>query len=488
MIQGTASNVGKSLLVTALCRYFSDSGLVVAPFKSQNMSNNAAVTVDGLEIGRAQAVQALAARRRPSVDMNPILLKPEADQVSQVLLSGRPFQRSSAMDYAKLRPQLAEAVAESYARLARQVDLVIIEGAGSPAEVNLRDRDLVNMHVAELADAPVLLVSDIDRGGVFASLLGTLMLLRPKERRRVAGLIVNKFRGDPRLFEPGVRFLEAESGLPVLGVLPYWPNHGIPEEDALGLEDRLAGHGRVEVAVIRYPHIANFDDCLPLEREPEISLRFVERPDDIGNPALLILPGTKATVSDLAWLREQGFEAPIRARAASGGLILGICGGCQMLGRQIRDPEGVESRVDTSEGLGLLPLSTHFVRSKRSCPVSVQPIRSSALAAETDAALQGYVIHQGQTQSERPLFRFCGQGESWEDGAASGSVFGTMLHGLFENASLRGRVLSAMGATAQDTSEDPLEAALDRLAKQLSEHLDMPKLWSILDLPAPSRD
>jgi len=339
MIQGTASSVGKSLLVTALCRFFRREGVRVAPFKSQNMALNSAVTPDGFEIGRAQAVQAEAAGLEPAVEMNPILLKPEGESRAQVVVMGKPIGSMPALDYHAHKPRLKAIIADCLDKLRRQYELVIIEGAGSPAEINLKDRDIVNMHVARVADAPVLLVGDIDRGGVFAAFIGTLELLEPDERERVAAFIVNKFRGDVALLQPGLDFLTQRTGKPVLGVVPYVAKLRIADEDSVSLEDRVGrkrpGREQLDIAVVRLPRISNYDDVEALEHESGVVVRFVERPEEARGADLVILPGSKHTCSDLAWLRSTGIGHVIEERAQSSQPVLGICGGCQMLGEVI---------------------------------------------------------------------------------------------------------------------------------------------------------
>lgn len=454
MVQGTASSVGKSIVATALCRYFRQAGLRVAPFKSQNMALNAFVTPDGGEIGRAQAVQAEAARVVPTVDMNPILLKPEGDARSQVVVLGRPIGSLGAVDYHARKPELRDVVRGALDRLRASHDLVVIEGAGSPAEINLKDRDLVNMFVAKIADAPVLLVGDIDRGGVFAAFVGTMELLDPDERARVAGFVINKFRGDVRLLDSGLRFLEDRTGVPVLGVLPYVPELRVADEDSVALDDRRgrarARAGEIEIAVVRLPRISNYDDFQPLEHEPGVVVRFVDRAEELASADLVVLPGTKTTCADLAWLRESGLAPAIIARAGNGGRVLGVCGGCQMLGRSIADPDGVESNVRTAEGLGLLPLRVEFGRDKRTAQVRARAAGSHWLASDGEA--HGYEIHMGRVErlggasGAFALHQRNGAPADDRDGAVSpdGVVVGTMIHGLFENAHLRQALLAAL--------------------------------------------
>jgi len=384
MVQGTASSVGKSIVTAALCRLFLQEGLRVAPFKSQNMALNAFVTPHGGEIGRAQAVQAAAARVAPTVDMNPILLKPEGDSRSQVVVLGKPLGSLSAIDYQSKKPDLREVVAGSLSRLRADYDVVVIEGAGSPAEINLKPRDIVNMFVAELADAPVLLVGDIDRGGVFAAFVGTLELLEAHERARIAAFVINKFRGDIKLLESGLQFLHERTGVPVLGVLPYLQRLQIADEDSVSLDDRRgrkrAGPDDVEVAVVRLPRISNYDDFQPLEHEPGVVVRFVEHAREFEGADLVVLPGTKSTLSDLAWLQQAGMATALKERAARGELVLGVCGGCQMLGMKIIDPHRIESDVEQGQGLGLLQIETEFGVEKQTAQLRARAGESSFLS------------------------------------------------------------------------------------------------------------
>ena len=361
MIQGTMSNAGKSLLAAGLCRVFRQDGYRTAPFKSQNMALNSFITADGGEMGRAQVVQAEAAGIPPDVRMNPILLKPTTDMGSQVIVNGRVLGNMDAMAYYRCKPELVPAVLEAYRSLEREFDVIVIEGAGSPAEINLKREDIVNMGLARLVDAPVLLVGDIDRGGVFAQLYGTVALLEPEERARIAGVVVNKFRGDRAILEPGLRQLEQLCGAPVAGVVPYL-HLDIDDEDSLSARfDRVSDRRLVDVAVIRLPRISNFTDFGPFERYENVSLRYIDAPRDLHQPDLICLPGTKSTLADLRWLRQSGLEAAVKQAAAAGTPVFGICGGYQMLGRSIADPEGAEAAAGTEEaGLGLLPLDTVF--------------------------------------------------------------------------------------------------------------------------------
>ncbi|HEV2175146.1 MAG TPA: cobyric acid synthase [Nitrospira sp.] len=506
MVQGTASSVGKSLLVTALCRFFRREGLRVAPFKSQNMALNSAVTADGLEIGRAQAVQAEAAGILSCVDMNPILLKPEGDRRSQVVVLGKPIGSMTATEYYEYKPGLSTVIAESLTRLRTGYDLVVIEGAGSPAEINLKSRDIVNMHVAKLADAPVLLVGDIDRGGVFASFVGTMELLDPDERGRVAAFVVNKFRGDIALLRPGLSFLTERTGKPVLGVVPYVSNLRIADEDSVSLDDRMArrrpSQHELDIVVVRLPRISNYDDVEPLEHEDGVVVRFVEQADEVQRADLVILPGSKNTVSDLAWLRARGIARAIEARAFEGKPVLGLCGGCQMLGEVIEDPHGVESAETQVRGLGILALRTHFMREKITAQVRARILTPSFLTDGTvvEQDVTGYEIHMGVVEPRRPRaspFEIClrnGCMEATADGAigGGGAVVGTMMHGLFENEAIRARTIAFLrkrkGLVECSVPHciPSKQAEYDRLEAAVREHLDRELLWRLARLHSSS--
>lgn len=492
MIMGTSSSVGKSVLTAALCRIFARRGLRVAPFKAQNMSNNAAVCPDGAEIGRAQALQARAARIEPCADMNPVLLKPEGHTRSQVIVLGKPWQTLQASRYYERKSALWTVVTAALDRLRAAHDLIVIEGAGSPVELNLKANDIVNMAVARYAQAPVLLVGDIDKGGIFAQLLGTLWLLPADERALVRGLIVNKFRGDPALFADGVRILEERGEAPVLGIVPFLADLGIPEEDAVAL-DALPAVGastHVDIAVMRLPHIANFDDFDPLAHEPGVRLRYVQSEATLGRPHAIILPGTKTTMSDLAWLRDRGLDQAIRRLADDGVAVVGICGGFQMLGETIRDPAGVESAVEAMPGLGLLPVETTFAAAKITRQVSARPALAAPgwCRALSGANLAGYEIHMGRTTGGRPWLEIQptpDQESRHADGAVSpdGKIWGCYLHGLFANDAFRHAWL---GSLRRDDASGPsynLDAALDRLADAVAAALDMDRLQTIIASP-----
>ncbi|MGZ6212314.1 MAG: cobyric acid synthase, partial [Candidatus Binataceae bacterium] len=497
-----ASSVGKTLIVAALCRIFHREGLSVAPFKAQNMALNSFVTSDGGEIGRAQAVQAEAAGIDPRVEMNPILLKPEGGMRSQVVVLGKPLGRMTWSEYQQLKPEFVRIVADSLHSLRAKHDLIIIEGAGSPAEINLAGQDLVNMRVAAEAEAPVLLVGDIDRGGVFAHLVGTMELLAPADRERVAGFLINKFRGDVALLAPGLEFLRERFRVPVLGVIPYLERLRIADEDSVALEDRrnrrATGLGQIDIAVIKLPRISNYDDFLALEHEDGVTVRFVEEPREMAGADLAIIPGSKSTIADLGWLHESGFALAIVDRAREGGLIAGICGGCQMLGERIDDPHRVESDEASARGLGLLPIVTRFAKTKLTAQVRVR-VKSSSILSGADIVadeISAYEIHMGnveRTAGSSAPFRIVsrnGAPTDTLDGAINrdGSVAGTMLHGIFENDALRAAFLGALrrrkglAAHGETRPVASREAEYDRLASAVADGVDLPMLRKIAGL------
>jgi len=484
MIQGTGSDVGKSLIVAGLCRAFTRRGLRVRPFKPQNMSNNAAVTADGGEIGRAQALQARACGVAPSTDMNPVLLKPQAGHSAQIVLCGKVLRAASAREYRALAPSLLPAVLGAFARLSAGADLVLVEGAGSPAEINLRAGDIANMGFAEAADVPVALVGDIDRGGVIAQLVGTHALLSAGERARLTGYIVNKFRGDPRLFDDGIVAIGEHTGLRCFGVVPWFAEaHLLPAEDSMALaapaptlplphlqaREGRGGGLRIKIAVPLLPHIANFDDLDPLRAEPHVDLVFVRTGTPLpGDAALIILPGSKATLADLAALRREGWDIDIVAHRRRGGNVLGICGGYQMLGRGIADPGGHEGAAGSSAGLSLLDIDTVLGAAKRLGLASGSAITSGA-------PVSGYEMHLGVTTGAglaRPMLRLGDR----IDGAISpdGNVAGCYLHGLFASDAFRRDFLARLGAAPSAVAyEAAIEGTLDRLADHLAASLDL---------------
>ena len=482
MIQGAGSNVGKSMIVAGLCRAFARKGLRVAPFKPQNMSNNAAVTADGGEIGRAQALQALACGREPMTDMNPVLLKPETDSGAQVIVQGRRLATVRARDYASLKPQLLASVLESFARLRAGADLVIVEGAGSPAEVNLRAGDIANMGFARAARLPVLLVGDIDRGGVIAQIVGTRSVLDPEDRAMIRGFIVNKFRGDPVLFADGYRIIESRSGWRGFGLLPWFPDAGrLPAEDSLDLAASGEGSG-LRIVCPALSRIANFDDLDPLRLEPGVRFDMIRPGAPLpGDADLVILPGTKSTRGDLDFLRAQGWDIDIAAHVRRGGAVLGLCGGYQMLGRTIQDPDGLEGPPGEMPGLGLLDVVTQMRPEKRLA-------RVTATHAATGATLDGYEIHLGHTDGPDCAHPFSRIGAR-EDGATSpdGRIAGTYLHGLFTSDGFRAGFLAGLGASASAFHYGAaVQATLNRLADHIEAHLDMDGILALARQDQPS--
>ncbi len=476
MIQGTGSNVGKSTLVAGLARACKLRGLAVRPFKPQNMSNNAAVVAGGGEIGRAQAVQARAAGVTPSVHMNPVLLKPETDTGAQVIVQGRRVGTLKARDYRNRETSLLPVVLESFALICEDADLVLIEGAGSPAEINLRAGDIANMGFAEAADVPVVLVGDIDRGGVIASLVGTHAVLPPKERARIKAFLVNKFRGELRLFDDGVRAIEEMTGWPCLGVVPWLPQAAfLPAEDAVDLHaGTRRPDGALNIAVPMLPRIANFDDLDPLAQELAVRLTFLP-PGQVlpANTDLVVLPGSKSTIADLQFLRQQGWDIDLQAHVRRGGRVLGLCGGYQMLGRSIADPDGVEGPAATVAGLGLLDIETVLTPEKVTRP-------TGGIHVATGERVEGYEIHLGRTDGPdcaRPVIMI---GER-PDGASSadGRVEGTYLHGVFAADAFRRSYLARFGISSRLSYQAHVEGALDALARHLETHLDLDRLLAI---------
>ena len=495
MIQGTCSSAGKSILVTALCRILKQDGFRVAPFKAQNMALNSFVTAEGGEIGRAQVVQAEAAGIEPTVDMNPVLLKPEADSRCQVIVMGKVARTISAAEYYRYAPELLDVVENALNRLRSAYDIVVIEGAGSPAETNLRDREIVNMRTARLARAPVLLVGDIDRGGVFASLVGTLELLEGVELNYIKGFIINKFRGDLQLLQPAIDFLEKRTSRPVLGVVPFLRDLRIAQEDSVYLEDRRENPTAddLDIAVIRLPRISNYDDFDPLEEEGCL-LRYVTHSHELGSPHLIILPGTKSTINDLQFLRQSGLAEEIQRLAIEGTHIIGICGGYQMLGKGILDPHGVESAEKKAPGLGLLNIVTDFTPEKSTSQVKVKVLANKGLLMGLKRQeLVGYEIHMGQTdcQEEIPAFRVfeTPQGKAdYYDGTINtpGTIFGTYLHGLFHNSNFRQTMLAylrrEMGLSEKKVAINTgKEYQYDRLAEAIRSSLDMKFIYKTIE-------
>ena len=475
MFQGTGSDVGKSLIVAGLCRAYARRGLRIRPFKPQNMSNNAAVTDDGGEIGRAQALQARACGAAPSVHMNPVLLKPQSEIGSQVVVQGRAIGNAKARDYQALKPKLMGAVLESFASLKAEADLVLVEGAGSAVEINLREGDIANMGFARAAGCPVALIGDIDRGGIFAQILGTKAALTPDDAAMIVGFIVNKFRGDASLFTSGMATLAERTGWRAFGLAPFFPAATrLPAEDAFGLSNvKARNEAPVTIAVPMLSRIANFDDFDPLQLEPNVRLVFVRPGEPLPVADLVILPGSKATIADLAFFREQGWAIDLLAHARRGGRVLGVCGGYQMLGRRVVDPEGIEGPAGAVEGLGLLDIETELTGDK-----TLQHVAGKCVA--NGAPFEGYEMHVGRTSGpdcERPLLRFA---DGRVDGAVSpdGRTAGAYVHGLFADDRQRAAWLASLGAAAEIEYGATIERTLDELADHLAAHLDVDAMLS----------
>jgi adenosylcobyric acid synthase len=495
MILGSGSDVGKSIMVAGLCRIFRQEGIRVAPFKAQNMALNSFITPEGGEMGRAQVTQAQAAGLTPHVDMNPILLKPSSEVGSQVIVHGKVYGNFSAQEYYRHKPRLTQKVMESFRRLSRDYELIVLEGAGSAVELNLKKNDLVNFSMARKAGAAVLLVADIDRGGVFAATIGTFHLLTPIERRLLAGFIINKFRGDAALFKEGERIIEARTRRPVLGVLPYAPDLVLPEEDSVALRRKQSvrawpGTGALKVGVVRLPHLSNYTDFDPLEQEPGVALRYLDHRHGLDGADLLILPGTKNTISDLLYLKETGLFEQIQAHVRCGGHLLGICGGYQILGQEVRDPLGVEGPPRTEAGLGLLPVITTMAGAKTTTQVQAR------VPGDAGLIIEAYEIHMGETTPRgagQPAFEIISR-HGWPVQVADGWVSpdrrirGTYLHGLFDQDDFRRDFLAEISRARRQTGpaapglafRDFQEAQLDRLADLLRQHLDMARIRALI--------
>ncbi len=503
MIQGTGSSVGKSVMVAALCRIFSQDGFKVAPFKAQNMALNSFVTKDGGEMGRAQVVQAEACGIEPTVDMNPILMKPTSDVGSQIIVQGKPVGNMLAQEYKNYKSKLVLVVKDSFLELARNYEVIVIEGAGSPAEINLREDDIVNMKMAQIADCPVLLVGDIDKGGVFAWIVGTLELLTREERERIKGIIINKFRGDREILQPGLDYLEKKIKKPILGVIPYFRDIRIEEEDSVNLEENkyysLPDSNKIDVEVLYLPHISNFTDFDPLEREEDISLRYIKIGERIGNPDLLIIPGSKNTLNDLYYLKKFGYQEEISNRVKKGTAIVGICGGYQMLGKEIYDPEHTESSREKIKGLGLINGVTTLKSEKNTFQVRARILPNSFFDDQDE--LLGYEIHTGETVllgKEKPLFKIFKRGSSptnIDDGVVSkeGMVWGTYIHGIFDNNNFRRAFINFLRSKkglmiSNSINQDRIsyreqkDREYDKLACLLKDNLDMDKIYHILGI------
>jgi adenosylcobyric acid synthase len=497
MIQGTGSGVGKSVLVTALCRIFKQDGYNVAPFKAQNMALNCGVTKDGKEMGRAQITQAQACKIEPEVEMNPILIKPTSNTKAQIILLGKPIGNMDAQTYHKYKPKLRQTIIKSLNKLKSKYEIVVIEGAGSPAEINLKEHDLVNMNLAQISNSPVILVADIDKGGVFAWIVGTLELLNKQEKERIKGIIINKFRGDEQLIKSGIDFIQKRCKKPVLGIIPYFKDIKIDEEDSVCLEMQNAIYkmqdAKLSIAVIHLPHISNFTDFDVLEKEKDVELRYIKSRDFLGNPDLIIIPGTKNTIDDLHYIKEIGLADQIIASSA---IIIGICGGYQMLGRKIQDPYQIESDKKQITGLGLLDITTTIEKTKAT--FQVKAIAETNIFNIENLKIEGYEIHAGNTsllQHTQPLFRIIKRGTqdvNILDGAISkdSKVIGTYIHGIFDNDSFRYALLDYL----RNRKGLPLISQLDRfnankikeeeydkLANLIREKLDMKKIYDILE-------
>ena len=489
MVQGTMSNAGKSFLVAGLCRVFMQDGYRTAPFKSQNMALNSYITKDGLEIGRAQAMQAEAAGIEPTVEMNPILLKPTSNVGSQVIVNGEVLGNMKAMDYYANKKQLVPEIEKAFEKLSEEYDIIVIEGAGSPAEINLKENDIVNMGMARIAKAPVLLCGDIDRGGVFASLYGTVKLLEEEEQSMIKGLIINKFRGDVEILKPGLQMIEEKTGIPVVGVVPLTPLD-IDDEDSLS--DRLTHTGQkggIDLAVIRLPHISNFTDFNVFERMDGVSLRYVGSAGELGTPDLIFLPGTKNTMDDLTWLRESGMETAVLRCAEQKVPVVGICGGYQMLGELLEDPDGVE-HGGSMRGMGLLHTKTVFSRAKTRTQIQGRVNTVSICGEFAGREVQGYEIHMGRTEKTGD----CQETIYLEDGRLDGlsnpegTVFGTYLHGIFDYGDLAAMTVSRLmrrkGIDPKNWHFDPEEhkrREYDKLADLVRNSLDMKRIYEILE-------
>ncbi len=491
MVQGTASNVGKSIVTAGLCRVFNDDGYKVAPFKSQNMALNSFITKNGLEMGRAQVVQAEAARVEPSVLMNPVLMKPSTDKKAQIIVNGKVFKNMSAVEYHNYKSELKPYIKETFLKLQSENDIVVIEGAGSPAEINLRDNDIVNMGMAHMADTKVLLVGDIDRGGVFASIYGTVMLLTEEERKRVKGIIINKFRGDVSILKPGLDMIEELTGIPVVGVLPYFDLQ-IEDEDSLTHRFKYKeNNAQINIEVLYLPHVSNFTDFNVFETQEDVNLRYVMRGDSISDPDLLIIPGSKNTIEDLIYLKNSGLEEQIIRLSRRGKRIVGICGGFQMLGKTLSDPHHTESSVEKVNGIGLLDIDTIFEEEK-----TTTQVEGDFLLEGVEKKFKGYEIHMGVTtlnENARPITNITtrlSEKVNIMDGAVSkdGRVFGTYVHGIFDNIELTRTFLNEIrkekGLDGIDSAvlsfEEFKDQEYDKLAKLIREHLDMDKIYDIV--------
>ena len=477
MVQGTMSNAGKSLLVAGLCRIFKQDGYRVAPFKSQNMALNSFITSEGLEMGRAQVMQAEAAGMTPMVCMNPILLKPTNHTGSQVIVNGEVLGNMSARDYFAFKKQLVPDIKKAFKKLEEYADIIVIEGAGSPAEINLKQNDIVNMGMAEMVDAPVLLVGDIDRGGVFAQLLGTLMLLEEKEKKRVKGLVINKFRGDKSILDPGIEMLEEKGDVPVVGVVPYM-ELSLEDEDSLTERFDRKSEGLIDIAVIRYPRISNFTDFNVFEQMPEVTVRYVTSISELHHPDIIFLPGSKNTMGDLKWMRQNGLEAAVK-KLSEDIPVFGICGGYQMLGQEISDPDGVEEGGKI-RGMELLPVSTILMAEKKRCQIEGKIERLSGLFhVLSDCKFKGYEIHMGRTGTEEKVVVTSDMNEN---------IYGSYVHGLFDEGTIANSMIQTLaekkGIRIENGEFEDYQTfkdkQYDKLADTLRMYLNMEEIYEML--------
>ncbi|MBC3886848.1 cobyric acid synthase [Acetobacterium paludosum] len=491
MFMGTGSSVGKSLLTAALCRILNNNGYTVAPYKSQNMALNSFITKDGKEMGRAQVVQAECARMEPQVEMNPVLLKPNSDMGAQVILMGKAAFNMDAMDYHAHKPKLVDIVVSAYDSLAEGKDIIVIEGAGSPAEINLRDNDIVNMGLAELVDAPVILIGDIDKGGVFASIYGTIMLLEPEEKKRIKGFVINKFRGDVELLKPGIEMIEEKINIPCLGVIPY-KRFVIDDEDSVTERFDNQSEGLITIGVVYLPHLSNFTDCTAFEMHPDVKVEYYrnQRELQLANPDLLVIPGTKNTIDDTGHLIESKMADEIRRMHDCGVPIVGICGGYQLLGKEIRDPLGIESNKGSIEGLGLLNIVTTIGEEKRTVRTTGK-VQGKFMGMELlDMIVEGYEIHMGESEALGNSKSFAILEDGTVDGviAEDGTVMGTYLHGIFDNDDFREKIIEAIRAK-KNLEAGPVafdfkafkEEQYDLLAETVETNLNMKKIMEILE-------
>ena len=493
MVQGTGSHVGKSIIVSALCRIFKQDGYKVAPFKAQNMALNSYVTESGGEIGRAQATQAECAGIKPTVDMNPVLLKPSSDTGAQVIVLGKPIGNMDAKQYHKYKPKLKQIIKNSFNNLEKDNDIIVIEGAGSPAEINLRKNDIVNMEIALMFNTPVLLVGDINLGGVFAWIVGTLNLLTKKERNHIKGILINKFRGDIKLLNPGNKILENIIHKPVLGTIPYFHDIKIPEEDSVHFDNNLSGlkNNKITIEILYLPHISNFTDFDPLEHEPNLNVRYIKPGDELGNPDCIIIPGSKNTISDLQFLKKYGYADKIIKKAGENVVIMGICGGYQMLGKEINDPYKIETNLKNITGLGLLPIKTTILKHKTTHQVYANDLIFNS------GKIKGYEIHMGQSEafiSNKPCFTITKQSNrnvNLYDGciSKSGNIFGTYIHGLFENDLFRTKFVQHLNKSNSNISSSTnsylqhKEKEYNKLAELVRNNIDLKAVYKILNTP-----